>query len=122
MFFIYFLRSQANPAKTYIGYTNNIARRLHEHNSGQSAYTSRFMPWALDAAVLADSEEIAIKVEAYFKNTSGQEKFKRFAEQNPHHANPINSYFSSLTEGKKFGRASFQVKENTGTVVFTSCV
>jgi predicted GIY-YIG superfamily endonuclease len=122
LFFIYFLRSQSNPAKTYIGYTNNIMRRLGEHNAGQSHYTSRYMPWELRAFAHADSEVIAQTVEAYFKNTSGQEKLARFREQNPEHTNPIEGYFSSLEVGKKFGRSTFQVKEAiNGTVVFTQC-
>ena len=122
MYFIYFLRSQSNLDKTYIGYTNNIARRLEEHNAGQSVYTSRFVPWALEALALADTQDIAVTVEAYFKNNSGQEKFKKFSEVYPGHPNPINGYFSSLTEGKKFGRSSFRVLKNEGTVVFTACI
>lgn len=71
---------------------------------------------------MADSEEIAIAVEAYFKNSSGQEKLKKFREANPAHANPIRGYFESLNVGKKFGRSTFQVKEATGgTVIFTAC-
>lgn len=96
-------------------------RRLDEHNAGQSTYTSRFTPWELRAFVQADSEEIAQTVERYFKNSSGQEKLTRFREQNPDHPNPINGYFSSLEEGKVFGRSSFKVKENIGTPVFSSC-
>lgn len=122
MHFIYFLRSQTNPAKTYIGYTNNFARRLQEHNSGQSIHTSRFMPWGLEALVMADTEEIAVKVEEYFKNNSGQEKFRNYAAANTGHTNPINGFFESLAEGRKFGRSSFMVKANNdGAVLFTGC-
>ncbi|MFN3828123.1 MAG: GIY-YIG nuclease family protein [Micavibrio sp.] len=122
MYFIYFLRSQANPAKTYIGYTNNLVRRLDEHNSGQSTYTNRFRPWELRAFVHADSEEIAQTVEAYFKNASGQEKLTKFRQENPEHPNPVRGYFESLRAGKKFGRSSFQVKANeNGIVTFALC-
>lgn len=121
MHFVYFLRSLSNPAKTYIGETSNLVMRMQQHNSGQSDYTSRFMPWEVEAFVMTDTEETAIKVEAYFKNTSGQEKLKNFAAANPDHPNPKNGYFSSLTVGKKFGRSSFKVKEATGTAVFTAC-
>lgn len=122
MFYVYFLRSRANPDKTYIGYTHNLMRRLDEHNSGQSHYTSRFMPWDIRAYAMTDSEEIAIAVEAYFKNSSGQEKLKKFRNANATHANPTRGYFESLEAGKKFGRSSFQVKEKAGgTVMFTAC-
>lgn len=97
-------------------------RRLDEHNAGQSDYTSRFMPWDIRAYAMTDSEEIAIAVEAYFKNSSGQEKLKKFREANSAHANPIRGYFESLNVGKRFGRSTFQVKEATGgTVIFTAC-
>ncbi len=80
------------------------------------------MPWDLRAYAMADSEEIAIAVEAYFKNSSGQEKLQKFREANTAHANPIRGYFESLNVGKKFGRSTFQVKEVTGgTVIFTAC-
>ena len=122
MHFVYFLRSRANPEKTYIGYTSNLMRRLDEHNAGKSHHTSRYMPWELRAFAHADSEEIAIAVEAYFKNSSGQEKLKKFREANTAHANPIRGYFESLNVGKKFGRSTFRVKEATGgTVIFTAC-
>ncbi len=122
LFYVYFLRSLANPTKTYIGYTNNLVRRLDEHNSGQSHYTSRFMPWELRAYAMADSEEIAIAAEKFFKNSSGQEKLTKFREANPEHINPVRGYFESLEAGRKFGRSSFEVKEKSGgTIVFTAC-
>lgn len=46
MFHVYVLRS-VKINKLYIGYTDNLRRRLLEHNSGFSRYTKPFIPWEL---------------------------------------------------------------------------
>ncbi len=44
-YWVYVLR---NPAgKYYIGLTNDVARRLEQHNSGQSKWTKKHGPWKL---------------------------------------------------------------------------
>lgn len=44
--FVYILRSDKD-CDYYKGITENIERRLEEHNSGKSAFTSTKMPWQL---------------------------------------------------------------------------
>lgn len=46
MFHVYVLKS-AKTDKLYIGYTDNVQRRVLEHNSGFSKYTKPFIPWEL---------------------------------------------------------------------------
>jgi putative endonuclease len=46
MYQVYLLRSKKNGS-FYIGYTNDIKRRLKEHNSGMVGYTRKYMPWTL---------------------------------------------------------------------------
>ncbi len=46
MFFIYILYSQSLK-KYYVGHTDDLERRLREHNSGQTVYSSRGKPWEL---------------------------------------------------------------------------
>jgi putative endonuclease len=46
VFFTYILYSK-KLNKFYIGHTNNIERRLHEHNSLQSSSTKSGVPWKL---------------------------------------------------------------------------
>lgn len=110
MYFVYFLRSESNPEKTYIGSTENLVQRLEQHNTGMSAHTSRFMPWKLEAYILADTRDAAETVEAYFKNSSGKEKFQKFTEANPDHPNPIEGFFGSQQVGRVFGRSSFKIR------------
>lgn len=44
MYFVYILKSQSHKA-LYIGYTNNIGKRIKEHNAGLSPATKRYAPW-----------------------------------------------------------------------------
>jgi putative endonuclease len=44
MRFVYMLRSMKNGA-LYVGSTDNVARRLREHNDGLSISTKRYAPW-----------------------------------------------------------------------------
>ena len=46
MYHVYLLKSKENSS-LYIGYTNNIKRRLEEHNEGLVGYTKKHIPWAL---------------------------------------------------------------------------
>lgn len=46
MYYVYLLKSSKN-GETYVGSTNDLKRRVEEHNSGHSASTRRYMPWTL---------------------------------------------------------------------------
>lgn len=46
MFFVYILRSQKDE-KLYIGFTNNLRRRMQEHNSGLNRSTKFRRPLEL---------------------------------------------------------------------------
>jgi putative endonuclease len=46
MYHVYLLRSRKNES-FYIGYTNNIQRRLSEHNDGTVEYTKKYKTWQL---------------------------------------------------------------------------
>lgn len=44
MFFVYLLQSEKDGS-FYIGRTQNLDKRLNEHNAGKVYYTSRKLPW-----------------------------------------------------------------------------
>jgi len=46
MFYVYILRSQKSQ-ELYIGYTSDLKKRIKEHNSGRSRYTSGHKPYVL---------------------------------------------------------------------------
>ncbi|MBU1694289.1 MAG: GIY-YIG nuclease family protein [Verrucomicrobia bacterium] len=71
MYYVYFLRSQKNPAKTYVGQTENVLHRLQQHNEGRCVATTRHRPWELMAYVAVKSAARARELERYFKSGSG---------------------------------------------------
>lgn len=46
MFYVYFLRSKKDES-LYIGSTNNMQKRLTEHNNGKGDYTKKHTPYEL---------------------------------------------------------------------------
>jgi len=74
-YYFYILKSKSTN-KTYVGHTNNLVRRLREHNSGKSIYTSRFMPWEIIYKEEFDEEIEARKKEKYYKSSTGRRKIK----------------------------------------------
>ena len=75
MFYIYILKSLKDN-KTYVGYTNNVDRRLTEHNSGKNIATKNRRPLEL-----IFSEEFETSIEArkrglYWKSGGGRRKLK----------------------------------------------
>ncbi len=72
MFHVYLLRSSANPAKTYVGFTSlPVEERLDAHNAGRVPYTARYRPWDLIAVISVSTKDKAIALEAYLKSGSG---------------------------------------------------
>ena len=45
-YFVYALKSGAD-GRIYVGITNNIERRLNEHNNGSTKSTKAYRPWKL---------------------------------------------------------------------------
>jgi predicted GIY-YIG superfamily endonuclease len=69
--YVYLLRSRANPSKTYVGLTDDPARRLEEHNSGKSTFTARHLPWEIEVSIRFEDEKRAANFERYLKTGSG---------------------------------------------------
>ncbi|MDD4178477.1 MAG: GIY-YIG nuclease family protein [Candidatus Margulisbacteria bacterium] len=76
MYIVYVLSSLA-AKKSYVGMTDDIDRRLNEHNAGKSSYTSRHMPWKLVYKEEYVSIMDARKREEYLKSTSGRRILKK---------------------------------------------
>ncbi len=71
MHFVYVLES-LNYKEWYVGVTNNIERRLSEHNDGQSIHTSQYRPWKLRTYVAFNDRNRAESFELYLKSHSGR--------------------------------------------------
>ena len=74
---VYLIRSISNPRKTYVGCTEDLDRRLNEHNHGKSEHTARFLPWELEVSVQFKDSVKADRFEIYLKSGSGHAFAKR---------------------------------------------
>ncbi len=80
-YYLYILKS-LEYNKTYIGYTNNIKRRLNEHNSGKSNYTRKYKPWKVVYFEEYGDEISARERERYYKSGAGRRKIKAILSDN----------------------------------------
>lgn len=74
MFYVYVLKSGSH---SYIGYTEDLKRRLKEHNAGQNKSTKAYVPWELIFYEAYISQEDALRREGYLKTTQGKIALRR---------------------------------------------
>ena len=74
-YFVYVLRSKVTGA-SYVGHTNNLEKRLHEHNNGTSASTRGNRPWGLVYQEEFPTRSEAVRREKYFKSVQGRIELK----------------------------------------------
>lgn len=71
MFYVYTLKSLSRGTR-YVGVSDNVAKRLSEHNKGKCRYTSGRRPWAVlyteQFATLAEAR----KREIFLKSGQGR--------------------------------------------------
>lgn len=82
MHFIYFLESTQHPDHHYIGYTENIQKRIVEHNHGQVLSTKNMRPWKLIYAEIYSHKLDALHREKFLKSGGG---WKYLQKQLHHH-------------------------------------
>ena len=76
MFYNYIIESEKNKS-WYIGYTDNLRRRLKEHNQGLNISTKRYIPWKLIYYEACTDKADAVRRERYMKTTQGGRMAKR---------------------------------------------
>ena len=76
MYFVYILSSES-AKKSYVGITNDLDRRLAEHNSGKHFYTKRHTPWKIVYTEEHTSQLDAHVREVYFKTAAGRRFMKK---------------------------------------------
>ncbi len=75
MYTVYVIKSKKD-AKLYYGFTNDIKRRLKEHNEGKVISTMSRTPFELVYFELTSTVELARKKERYFKSGFGRKYIK----------------------------------------------
>ena len=66
-FYVYMLKSKSVKPVTYIGYTNNLKKRISLHNSNKGAKFTRGRKWMLIYKEKFKSKREAISREYYIK-------------------------------------------------------
>ena len=67
-FYVYMLKSLSRRSVTYVGYTNNLVKRIALHNSNKGAKFTRGRKWKLIYKEKYNSKKEAISREYYIKN------------------------------------------------------
>lgn len=75
MYYTYILISK-HTGRFYTGYTNNLRKRLKEHNDGKSSYTKRDRPYLLVYYEACLDEDDARSREEYLKSGMGKRYIK----------------------------------------------
>ena len=77
MYYVYMLKSKGIKSVTYVGYTNNLKKRIKLHNSGKGAKFTRGRKWKLIYKEKRKSKKEAISREYYIKkNRTFRNKIK----------------------------------------------
>lgn len=74
---VYVIRSDVDPARHYVGITNDLRARLEWHNQGPCGHTTAHRPWSLVVSMEFPTEEAAVRFEKYLKSGSGRAFTKR---------------------------------------------
>ena len=75
MYYVYVLKSQRN-GKLYKGLTEDLKRRIKEHNCGNSEFTKNNGSWKLIYYEAFLSKEDARREELFLKSGKGRERIK----------------------------------------------
>ena len=76
MYYVYILCSESHK-KSYVGISNDLERRLIEHNLGKSTFTSRYRPWIVIYSEAYKTREEARNREKYLKSAAGRRWMKK---------------------------------------------
>ncbi|MDO8565877.1 MAG: GIY-YIG nuclease family protein [Candidatus Moranbacteria bacterium] len=75
MHYVYILQSKKNE-RLYKGVTNDLKRRLKEHNSGAVPFTKNLIPWKLVYYEAFSNKEDATREEKFLKSGKGRERIQ----------------------------------------------
>ena len=67
-YFVYMLKSLGKESVTYVGYTNDLKKRINLHNNNKGAKFTRGRKWKLIYKEKHGSKKEAISREYYIKN------------------------------------------------------
>ena len=77
MFYAYIIESVNSPGEYYRGHTDDLRRRVAEHNGGKCPHTSKLKPWNVKFYAAFETLALARGFERYLKSGSGHGFAKR---------------------------------------------
>jgi predicted GIY-YIG superfamily endonuclease len=91
LFWVYILRSLRN-GKLYVGHTDDLSRRLTEHNEGRGGrFTREQGPWELRHSEEHPDRASAARRERFLKGVAGSREKKRLAGVPVQHGGPYGA-------------------------------
>jgi putative endonuclease len=79
VYYVYILQS-LKTGRLYIGHTDDLTRRLQEHNTSRGGkYSRRNGPWKLVYSEQHPDRSSAARREQYLKSTKGSQEKKKLA-------------------------------------------
>jgi putative endonuclease len=77
MYYVYIIKSLQFPDQIYVGCTQDLKKRLTNHNCGTTPHTTKYMPWELVVYLGFTDKNKAVEFEEYLKSGSGREFRKK---------------------------------------------
>ena len=80
MWFVYILKSKIKE-KYYVGCTNNLRKRIYQHNTGQTLSVKAYLPYELVYKEEYREQSVAYKREKEIKSYKGGRAFKKLIKE-----------------------------------------
>ncbi|PDH19164.1 MAG: excinuclease ABC subunit C [Pelagibacterales bacterium MED-G43] len=75
IYYVYMLKSKSVKPVTYVGYTNNLKKRIALHNTGKGAKFTKGRKWVLVYKEIFKTKNEAISREYYIKKNKKLRNF-----------------------------------------------
>ena len=75
IYYVYMLKSKSVKPVTYVGYTNNLKKRIALHNTGKGAKFTKGRKWVLVYKEIFTTKNEAISREYYIKKNKKLRNF-----------------------------------------------
>ena len=86
MFWYVYVLESIRSKDLYIGYTNDLRKRLKEHNRGLNFSTKPYLPWQLIHYEAYRHQNDAKRREKYLKTNQGSRLLKRMLKEYFYHS------------------------------------
>ena len=72
MHYVYILQSEIDDRRFYTGLTDDLRKRLRDHNAGRVRHSNKWKPWPVKTYIAFSERLRAAEFERYLKSASGR--------------------------------------------------